>query len=535
MTSCVKTLKDAISYNTTGDIYNDLLIGVTINTSPEKLKNIYDKAKLIGEETLVDLIFNIRCPKYGLGFKLPFYRMISFYLHEKMNLYNRFSNDPVSIKHLSKLNEIMYNIIMHGCWKDLLKILETYKELCENESELFKYPKNFESNYKELEKLIMFYMYTFIEHDTKLVNNIDIENNNKWIGSYCAKWMPNEKSYFDKSLNFVHKFTEYANWTKETYRKKISSIRKQLSIWESGNINETNLVKYSSKSLLRNIENLVEYAENDDINLNEVLKDIKIDKILPSDIINAYLHLDVKNMFLETLWFNKMISRFIVNKLTYNESFLFNKLSCFEKNILCIDINSLNNQADLYIPSIIYFLSITYSDKFAIFGKELSFHTLKSKTLFDRIHEMYDLVHSLKLNPVEIVNPQVIFDHYIFKNDIENFPETIVILSDENFSKPINDVKKIRKVRDDSDLENCSNDNLINEMYKASLNNFTHVEHIQAKLRRIGISKKLIFWKLTEKIDNSIISYPANSNNFKEVLEVSFINGPNIANLNTFL
>lgn len=615
----VKTSQGAISYNTTGDLYQDQLLRISINTSPKVLKNVYNNLKKNGK--VIDFMFNVRCPKTGLGLRLPFYRLFSFYIHDLLT-FETASQFKFNSKTIRELNEKIVN--KYGNWKDLLQILETYISLYNNYPELFEFSKEtFTENYNKLEVIYIGFIYETLEKDLQTCNYYEQYNIvGFWNGTNCAKWMPRENSQFDKSLNFVYKFLKYSYWTRKKYRQNISKICKYLDLWENTskellenisnlendysfdlkelNENCTNsknkeslirlLTGYTPDVILNHFDDIYKIAKANDIHLTNIYKHKSFEKILPKQIIHAYVLCNalesspekVCNNFLETLWFNKLVYRFTENKLNNNDKFMFRNLNTFDNNLLCVDLNSLLNDMYNYMDNILYFLSITYSNTFLIFSDHVRFITLNEKTLCGRIYELNKIMIGIKNDYKKyfnnfsynvISNPQMIFDYYIERyiekfesnenfekfenfekcnnNDcfktydfIKDFPNTFVILSNENFTKPINDKNYL------NEFNNCNHNQLF-KMYSATLNNFTHIEHIHAKLRRLGLSKNIIFWKINNEFyesynsENSEISensnvtnysnyFPANENLYEDTLKISFVNGSNIANLCKF-
>lgn len=295
-----------------------------------------------------------------------------------------------------------------GYWKDYFYLLEFSKN-----------PKLDNLIYKKL-------------YDTLIT---DIENlQNKQPISTLGKWMPTEKSHFDKMFNFVDKFNAilFPHIKKFTarakYRKLLSKLKKEIEpseiIFCNKNFEKINFEKISLICFKNNYKFLKEKCPE------------QTEKFL-------YKFYDKQNLFLflNTILFKKFddLEKKIIEKI-WKKNIKKYTLDCYflniDKSIILADItNSIYNKKDnlSIIIGIILLNSETsiFDNNIVINSKDPGFLKIeKEANLFNKIEKILDNLNSHKdINTEKIMN---------LLGETDNFE--LIILTDkifriENFSK----------------------------------------------------------------------------------------------------
>jgi hypothetical protein len=161
------------------------------NSKKHNSEKILTELSKISIGELVELIFRIRdCrSEQGLGNKTDFYRCVRWLVQ---------NNITQIFQHLKRIPE-------YGYWKDYL---------------------NLWSWVDEFSRSCLLYIFT-----KQLQKDWDAYENGQ-TPSLAAKWAPTEGGAYDKIYGMVSIFCEQLNWSKKTYRQRISLLREKLSVSE---------------------------------------------------------------------------------------------------------------------------------------------------------------------------------------------------------------------------------------------------------------------------------------------------------------
>jgi len=153
--------------------------------------NMLKELSNISINELIELLFRIRDYKseQGLGSRIEFYKILKWFVK---------NNKTEILEHLKRIPD-------YGYWKDFLNLWSWGDELFRSYI-LYIYCKQLEKDWLD-----------FQEGKTP---------------SLAAKWAPTEKGSCDRMYGMVHIFCEQLNWSRKTYRQRISCLREKLEITE---------------------------------------------------------------------------------------------------------------------------------------------------------------------------------------------------------------------------------------------------------------------------------------------------------------
>ena len=471
-----KTDNNGIALKTTNNIFLDLFVNIGRDYSYEELSNNMNECMKINPYKTIAIIFNCRDRKNGKKEK-------------------KISNDAmkwIKKNYWTKTYEgNIYNYInKYGCWNDILT--KKYVDLYDFEIQLI------------AEQLI------------KDKKNLEL---NEPI-SLCAKWAPSENKKYDKRNNIsekialkiysildnskelsdeINKKYKFQNKYKEFYRKMyLTPLRNKINIIEKLMCNnEWNKIEYEKVPAIASKKFKNAFMKHDQERYNEYLNNvisgntkINVTGILPHELVNYYLinkNAEIDNT-IESQW------------KTILQDMKSSKL--FDNLISVVDVSgSMFNAKNGSIPAqvaIALGLLISnctlgsFKNKVITFHETPEFHEIKGETLKEQVECITKANWGYNTNFESVADLIINYGKENILSDLD-MPQKLVILSDMQFDKAINNYDYNKEIEEDK------NNNKLELLYDTFSQNFINNNYKVPKL---------IYWNLNS--DNTQ-SFPVDS------------------------